>query len=151
MRPYKVYAIQEGTVIDHIPAKRAVRILEALGIGEEDESIVTVGMNFQSRDIGRKDVVKVENRELTDDELNRLALIAPQATINIIKGYKVAKKFKVKLPQTIDGMVRCTNPNCITRVQKIPSRFHLACRSPLRIRCHHCEKVIDRDYIQVEH
>jgi len=97
-------------------------------------------MNVKSK-IGKKDIVKVENRELKPEEVNKIALIAPKATINIIRDYEVVKKFKVHLPDEIVGIVRCPNPNCISNAREpIQSRFRVISRDPIRIKCCYCER-----------
>ena len=137
----KIPLIKEGTVIDHITAGNAVKVLHILGIPEKTlDSVVSVVMNVKSK-IGKKDIVKVENRELKPEEVNKIALIAPKATINIIRDYEVVKKFKVHLPDEIVGIVRCPNPNCISNTREpIQSRFRVISRDPIRIKCCYCER-----------
>ena len=137
----KIPLIKEGTVIDHITAGNAVKVLHILGIPEKTlNSIVSVVMNVKSK-IGKKDIVKVENRELKPEEVNKIALIAPKATINIIRDYEVVKKFRVHLPDEIVGIVRCPNPNCISNAREpIQSRFRVISRDPIRIKCCYCER-----------
>jgi len=137
----KIPLIKEGTVIDHITAGNAVKVLHILGIPEKTlDSVVSVVMNVKSK-IGKKDIVKVENRELKPEEVNKIALIAPKATINIIRDYEVVKKFKVHLPDEIVGIVRCPNPNCISNAREpIQSRFRVISRDPIRIKCRYCER-----------
>jgi len=137
----KIPLIKEGTVIDHITAGNAVKVLHILGIPEKTlDSVVSVAMNVKSK-IGKKDIVKVENRELKPEEVNKIALIAPKATINIIRDYEVVKKFKVHLPDEIVGIVRCPNPNCISNAREpIQSRFRVISRDPIRIKCCYCER-----------
>ncbi len=137
----KIPLIKEGTVIDHITAGNAVKVLHILGIPEKTlDSVVSVVMNVKSK-IGKKDIVKVENRELKPEEVNKIALIAPKATINIIRDYEVVKKFRVHLPDEIVGIVRCPNPNCISNAREpIQSRFRVISRDPIRIKCCYCER-----------
>ncbi|HHF58578.1 MAG TPA: aspartate carbamoyltransferase regulatory subunit [Thermoplasmatales archaeon] len=137
----KIPLIKEGTVIDHITAGNAVKVLHILGIPEKTlDSVVSVAMNVKSK-IGKKDIVKVENRELKPEEVNKIALIAPKATINIIRDYEVVKKFRVHLPDEIVGIVRCPNPNCISNAREpIQSRFRVISRDPIRIKCCYCER-----------
>lgn len=149
LRPYKVYAIKEGTVIDHIPPFKAMKVIEILGANEPGDSIVTVGINMESKKKGRKDVVKIENKTLTKEHLNKIALIAPSATINIIKDHNVAEKRKVEVPNEIKGSIKCANPNCITRKQDVKTYFHVAEKDPLKVKCHYCEKVFEGDDILI--
>ncbi|HEC89105.1 MAG: aspartate carbamoyltransferase regulatory subunit [Thermoplasmata archaeon] len=136
----KIPKIKDGTVIDHIPAGNAIKVLRILGIPEKTSSIVSVAMNVKSR-IGRKDIVKVENRELARDEVDKIALIAPKATINIIRDYEVVEKHQVELPDELIGIVRCSNPTCISNTREpIESRFKVISKDPPRIVCYYCER-----------
>jgi|MonGeyMetagenome_1017769.scaffolds.fasta_scaffold321302_2 aspartate carbamoyltransferase, regulatory subunit len=108
-----VSKIRDGIVIDHIPVGRALMVLRVLRLRGGEGRIALV-MNVESRRLGRKDIVKIEGKELGDDELNLISLIAPTATINVIKDYAVVKKFQVKLPDVVKGVVKCRNPRCIT-------------------------------------
>ena len=139
----KIPLIKEGTVIDHITAGQAVKVLHILGIPEKTKSIVSVVMNVKSK-IGKKDIVKVENRELEPKEVNKIALIAPKATINIIRNYEVVKKYRVNVPDEIVGIVRCPNPRCISNTREpIESRFRVISKDPIRIKCCYCEREPD--------
>ncbi len=139
MRAFKVYAIDNGTVIDHIPGGKALKVVEILKL-EEYNQVVTVGMNFESKKTVRKDVVKIENKSLSKDELNRIAVIAPMATINIIREQKVAEKFKIEVPKYMENLIRCPNPKCITRNEPVATKFHKEADRPLTVKCHYCEK-----------
>ena len=136
----KIPRIKDGTVIDHITAGNAVKVLHILGIPTSSSSIVSVAMNVKSK-IGKKDIVKVENRELDPHEVNKIALIAPKATINFIRDYEVAKKHKVKLPDEVIGIVSCSNPTCVSNAREpVKSRFKVICKDPPRIKCYYCER-----------
>jgi aspartate carbamoyltransferase regulatory subunit len=111
----KVKRIKEGTVIDHISSGQALNVLRILGIAQDHPTTaVTVAMNVSSKKGESKDIVKIEGRELKNDEVGKISLISPKATINIIRNMAVFEKRKVKLPNLIEGVVRCANPNCIT-------------------------------------
>jgi len=140
-----VRRIREGTVIDHIPAGRALAVLRILGITGREGLRVAVVMNVESRRLGRKDIVKVEGRHLSSEEVNRIALIAPSATINIVKDYRVIEKKRVKLPSVIEGIIACTNPTCITRKPGEPlrPRFKIVAERPLQLQCTYCSTIID--------
>ena len=136
----KIPLIVNGTVIDHITAGYAVKVLHILGIPKSTSSVVSVAMNVKSK-FGKKDIVKVENRELDPQEVDKIALIAPKATINIIREYKVAKKHKVELPDEIIGIVRCSNPTCVSNANEpVKSRFKVIRKDPPRIKCYFCER-----------
>ncbi len=136
-REYKVYRIENGTVIDHMPHWAAVQVLELLGLRGSD-SMVTVGFGLQSAKLGKKDLLKVENRELTEQEMNRIALVAPLATINLIRKGGRTQKFTVRLPDEFEGLARCGNLGCITRHEAVPTRFTTLSREPVALRCHYC-------------
>ena len=110
----KIKAIENGTVIDHITANKSLHILKILGLPDGKVKNVTVAMNVSSRETERKDIVKIENREIDHQELNQIALIAPKATINIIRNYEVIKKDKIILPEEITSLIKCVNGKCIT-------------------------------------
>ena len=136
----KIPLIKNGSVIDHITAGNAVKVLHILGIPISTSSVVSVAMNVKSK-LGKKDIVKVENRELDPQEVDKIALIAPKATINIIRDYKVAKKHKVELPNEIIGIVRCSNPTCVSNANEpVKSRFKVISKDPTRIKCYFCER-----------
>lgn len=145
----KVKKIKNGTVIDHLPPGSALTVLKVLGIGSSYENPVSIIMNVHSKKSKMKDVVKVENRVLKPEETDELSLIAPNATINIIRNYEVVKKSKVTVPKEIIGILRCGNPNCITN-QKEPSVpiFDVESTSPLRLRCRFCERIMEKDVIE---
>jgi aspartate carbamoyltransferase regulatory subunit len=139
----KVPRINNGTVIDHITAGNAVKVLRILGIPTASSSIVSVAMNVKSK-LGKKDIVKIENRELDPSEVNKIALVAPKATINIIRNYEVAEKHRVKLPDEIVGIVCCSNPTCISNAKEpVKSRFTVMSKDPLVIKCYYCEREPD--------
>ena len=145
----KIKAIENGTVIDHISANKALHILKILGLPDKDTHNVTVAMNVDSGEIGRKDIVKIENRELDHEELNQIALIAPKATINIIRDFKPIKKDKIVLPEKISSIIKCTNPKSITNYENEPITpvFNVINNYPPVVRCHYCEKLIKTEDI----
>ena len=145
----KIKAIENGTVIDHISANKALHILKILGLPDDETTNVTVAMNVSSAEIGRKDIVKIENRELDHTELNQIALIAPKATINIIRNFEPIKKDKIILPDRISSLIKCTNPKCITNNENEPITpvFNVVNKYPPVVRCHYCEKLIKTEDI----
>lgn len=148
-REYKVFRIENGTVIDHMPHWTASRVLELLGLAGSD-SLVTVGFGLQSDKMGRKDLLKVENRELTQQEINRIALVAPQATINLIRNGENLQKFTVELPDEFTGLARCGNLGCITRHEAVPTRFSTVSREPVALRCHYCSFVTPGNELELQ-
>ncbi len=140
--------IKEGTVIDHIPAGRALVVLKILNITGREGYKISVLMNTDSEKLGKKDLVKIENRYLTSGEVNKIALIAPNATINIIKNYEVVEKYKVQLPDKITNVVKCSNPNCITNTNEpVKPKFKVVNKNPVELRCLYCNKITDENDI----
>jgi len=140
MKELKIPLIKNGSVIDHITSGNAVKVLHILGIPKGTSSVVSVAMNVNSK-MGKKDIVKVENRELDPQEVDKIALIAPKATINIIRNYKVAKKHKVELPDEVIGLLSCSNPTCVSNAKEpVKSRFMVVCKDPPKIKCYYCER-----------
>jgi len=151
-RPYKVYAIQEGVVIDHIPAMKAFKVINVLGLNRKaniGEGIITLGVNLDSKLSGKKDVVKIEKKNLTEDELNRLVLVAPKATVNIIKAGKVYEKREIEFPEMFEGLIKCSNPKCITNHQPVKTIFYSQGRINPSVKCHFCEKVFELDEVEL--
>lgn len=146
-----VSKIRDGTVVDHIEAGRALQVLKILGITGREGHVVAVVMNVHSDKLGRKDIVKVENLELSKEQVDKVALIAPSATINIIRNYEVVDKFRVSIPPVIEDIIRCANPNCITNQPTEPVRpiFHLYRRRPLVLICDYCgTRITQKDIIE---
>jgi len=140
----RVAKIREGTVIDHISAGNALVVLRILGITGREGFIVSVAMNVPSKKLGRKDIVKIEGRELSREEVDKIALIAPRATINIIRDYKVVRKHRVRLPKVIKNIVRCINPACITNEREpVEPKFYVVSEEPLRLKCHYCGRIME--------
>ncbi|SRR5579863_1831919 len=136
--------IKEGTVIDHIKAGEALHVLEILGITGKDGEIVSVAMNVPSAKIGKKDVVKVANRVLKSEETDKLSLVAPLASVNIIRGYKVAEKRRVELPQLFKGILKCPNPTCISNRKNEPivPTIDVVDREIPILKCRFCQRLI---------
>ncbi len=142
-RQLLVSPIKNGTVIDHITAGEALNVLKILGITGTTSERLSIATNVVSRDMRRKDIVKIENRELMTEEVDRIALIAPRATINIIREYRVVEKKGVEIPSVLIGVVRCPNPGCISNTDEpIESRFEVVEKG---LRCYYCDNLITRD------
>jgi len=143
-----VSAIENGTVIDHIPAGvvfRVVRILNLEAIGTQ----VTVGFNLESRKYGRKGIIKVSGKFFKRDQIDKIALVAPTATLIIIKNYEVTEKRQVVIPDEIHKLVKCVNPNCITNNQNVATRFVVIDKEDLKLQCHYCEKITAKNNIDI--
>ena len=144
MRELRVTPIKNGTVIDHIPAGMALKVLRILGISDHVASTVTVAMHVPSRVMGWKDIVKVEDRELGTREIDKIALIAPTASVNVIRNYNVAEKHHVALPDRAVGILKCGNPNCISNTKEpVESEFLVRSKNPLRIFCKFCDRELE--------
>jgi aspartate carbamoyltransferase regulatory subunit len=132
----RVSKIRNGTVIDHVTAGQALNVLAILGIDGTAGESVSVGMNVPSGRLGRKDILKVEDRELSQSEVDVLSLIAPEATINIVREYEVVEKNRVERPERVVGVLSCPNHNCITNAEEpIASKFAVV---PEGLRCEYC-------------
>jgi len=142
-----VSAIKNGTVIDHIPAGQALKILQLLNIiGNKNR--VTLGIHLSSKSLGLKDLIKIEGRRLTEEEANEITVFAPKATINIIEDFEIVKKVMTRLPESIIGIFTCPNPNCITQTEPVKTCFYLEEYSKqIKLTCKYCEKQFDRDQI----
>lgn len=139
-----VRRIREGTVIDHINEGKGLQVLNALGIDGKDGSVITIALNVPSGKFNRKDIIKVENKFLKDDDTNKLAVIAPTSTVNIIKNYKLVEKRRVSLPNEIDRIFRCSNPECITNsTEHIESIMDVIDKSGLVLKCRYCGRILD--------
>ncbi len=135
-----VAAIKDGTVIDHIKAGHALKIIRLLNLADHNK-LVTVGLNLPSKATRIKDLIKVEGRELTPEETSRIAIFAPQGTINIIKNYEVIKKFHAQMPDIVEYVIVCPNINCITNHEHMDSKFHVSeDKGEITLKCHYCEK-----------
>lgn len=139
-----VAAIEKGTVIDHIDVGGALKIMKLLRIADSKLRI-TVGMNLPSQSMGFKDIIKIEGRNLTDDEIAKLALFASKATVNLIDNFKVVRKFKVEVPKEVGGWLACPNPTCITHAEEVGSRFFVSFGKKVELKCLFCEKKYSND------
>lgn len=139
-----VRRIKEGTVIDHIDEGKGLQVLDALRIDGQDGSLITLAMNVPSGKSKKKDIIKVENKFLKDDDTNKIAIIASKATINIIKNYKLIEKRRVALPNEIDKIFRCTNPDCITNsTEHIESIMDVIDKEGMVLKCRYCARILD--------
>lgn len=140
-----VSAIKNGTVIDHIPAGQALRILSLLNVAKLKNRL-TLGLNLASKSLGLKDLIKIENRSLTEIEANEITVFAPKATINIIEEFEIVKKISTHLPDSIVGVFTCPNPSCITQAEPIKTYFYLEeYNKHIKLSCKYCEKQFERD------
>lgn len=136
-----VAALQNGTVIDRIPSSALFQAVKLLGIEKLDRH-VTIGNNLESKKLGSKGIIKVADTVFPEATLNRIALIAPSAVVNTIRDFEVVDKRQVELPDTIVGIVKCSNPKCITNNEPMSTKFMVIDRNPVEIRCHYCNHTV---------
>jgi aspartate carbamoyltransferase regulatory subunit len=144
----EVSAIENGTVIDHIPAAVTFKVVHLLGLYDYTGAI-TIGNNLDSKTLGKKGIVKVADCYFPDEVINRLAIIAPNVTLNIIKDYKIVEKKYVKFPKQIIGVVKCSNPKCITNHQPVATKMEVFDMAQQSLRCVYCERVMQHDEIEL--
>lgn len=143
-----VSAICNGTVIDHIPAGQALSIIKFLKLTGHNRQ-VTLGLNLPSSHLGYKDLIKVEERTLSSEETSQVAILAPEATVNLIENFSVKNKFKVTLPKRIEGVISCPNPRCISNHETAVSKISVLqrWRGNIRLQCHYCRKTFSQEEI----
>jgi aspartate carbamoyltransferase regulatory subunit len=145
----KVSAIKDGTVLDHIPANQLFKVIDILGLSKITNQI-TFGTNLDSKLLGKKAIIKIADKFFEDNDINRIALIAPQAKINIIHDFQVVEKKVLSVPSTIKGIAKCMNPACITNHQDVETSFATISGSPeLKLLCKYCEKVTDEKNLKI--
>lgn len=143
-----VRKIENGSVIDHIAVGRGLKVIYILNINPDETAVLL--MNVPSKKLGRKDIVKIENRELTSNEVNKISLIASNATLNIIKNGEIKEKKKVILPNVLEDIIKCPNTNCITNSNEpIKTKFFFEKKEPVRLRCWYCEKTFSSEEILI--
>ena len=134
-----VAAIENGTVIDHIPANKTFQVSSLLQL-ETLTTPVTIGYNYPSEKVGQKGIIKVSDKFFTDDEISRLSVVAPNVVLNIIHDYEVVEKKTVRTPDELRGIVRCNNPKCITNNEPMATGFHVVDKEKGILKCHYCDK-----------
>jgi aspartate carbamoyltransferase regulatory subunit len=149
MKEFKISAIKEGTVIDHIPSEHTFKVAKILRLGQYDD-VLTVATNLVSSKIGKKGIVKIGGKFLTEKEVNKIALIAPSATVSIIRNYKVEEKQIVKIPEELDNIALCINPNCITNHTGMKTLFRVSKGKSVKARCHYCERCVDPAELEIK-
>lgn len=148
-KEYPVKALENGTVIDHIPSDKLFNVVELLHL-DTVNTMVTIGNNLSSKNMGKKGIIKIADKFYCEEQINRIALIAPYATINIIRDYKVTKKMVLTLPDELIGLVSCPNPKCITNNEPMKTRFNVLNKNHLTIKCEYCEKEIEEEDIKLK-
>ena len=148
MKELRVSAIENGTVIDHIPAKSVMKVVKILDL-ENSENTILIGANLDSKKLLKKGIIKVSNKFFKPNEINKISLVAPEASLIIIKNFNVKEKTIVKVPKQISGIVKCKNAKCITNHENIETVFNVVegCE-PLKLKCKYCEKIAEKDEIE---
>ncbi len=146
-----VRRINDGTVIDHIDEGKGLQVLSAMGIDGKDGELVTIALNVPSGKYSKKDIIKIAGKFLKNDDTNKLAIIAPKATINIIRGYKLVEKRRVALPNEIERIFRCTNPDCITNsTETIDTVMDVVEKQGPMLKCRYCSRILDVNRLDYE-
>ncbi len=146
----QVSAIRNGTVIDHVPAKHLFKVIAILGL-DKITTQITFGTNLESKKLGHKAIIKLSEVFFKDEDINKIALIAPHAKLNIIKNFKVTEKSEVQVPEKIKGIAKCGNPNCITNNDHVNTAFYVLPKDKEKValKCHYCEKITDPEDMEV--
>ncbi|MBL6962306.1 MAG: aspartate carbamoyltransferase regulatory subunit [Bacteroidetes bacterium] len=149
MKELIVSAIDTGTVIDHIPAKSVMQVVRILGL-EDFENMILIGTNFDSKKLIKKGIIKVKGKFFKPETINKIALVAPQATLTIIEDYNVKNKTIVEVPEEIIGIVQCPNQNCITNHEEMNSEFFVVDKTNgIKLKCHFCEKTFGQEEMKI--
>ncbi len=135
-----VSALENGTVIDHIPSENLFKVIGILGL-DKIPNMITFGANLDSKKLGKKAIIKVSEVFFKDNEINKISLVAPHASLNIIKNYEVIEKSEVTIPEEIVGIVKCINPQCVTNNEPVTTRFFVQNKQTVALKCHYCEKI----------
>jgi len=143
-----VSALKDGTVIDHIPAKDLFKVISILGL-DHIENQVTFGSNLDSKKLGKKAIIKISGLFFRNEDINKIALVAPEAKLNIIKDYNVIEKKVVEVPDEINGIAKCVNPKCITNNEEVITRFVVVDKKNVLLKCCYCEKITDQDNMSI--
>ena len=143
-----VAAIENGTVIDHIPAEKTYQVVNLLGL-QNLQTPVTIGFNYLSKKLGRKGLIKVSDKFFSDDEISRLSVVSPNVVLSIIKNYEVVEKKKVITPDELRGIVKCNSPECITNNEPMQTVFNVIDKEHGILKCHYCDKEQDINKVEL--
>ena len=147
-RALQVAALENGTSIDHIPSNQLFKVASILGLENFSEPI-TFGNNLKSNKMDTKGIIKISGKFFEEDEINKIALIAPDVNLNIIRDFEVVEKKRLALPDQLVGLVRCNNPKCITNNEPMKSRFVVIDKKAVTLQCHYCERKINKEEVQI--
>ncbi len=144
----QVAALENGTVIDHIPSEKLFTVVSLLGL-QQMKNNITIGFNLKSEKLGKKGIIKIADMFFCDEAINRIAVVAPNMKLNIIRNYEVVEKREICLPDRLEGIVKCSNPKCITNNEPMATLFHVVDKEKGVIKCHYCEKEQKREEIEI--
>ena len=146
----RVNAIKNGTVIDHIPAEDLFKVIKILGL-QNIKNTMTLGNNLESKSQGHKGIIKISELFFEDDDINRIALAAPLAKLNIIKDYTVVEKRQVQVPDSVVGIAKCVNPKCITNFEdNVTTKFTVIDKENIALKCQYCEKITNKENLRLQ-
>ena len=144
-----VPAIENGTVIDHIPTDVVYQVIRILGLDKYNDEVL-IGNYLHSKKFGRKGIVKIKNKFFDKNEINKIALVAPLASNITIRNYEIVEKIKAEIPDRIDHIIKCMNPKCITNFEQIDTKFYVVDKENLKLRCHYCEKFTTKETMKFQ-
>ena len=144
----QVAALENGTVIDHIPSDKLCTVVSLLNLKDMDSNI-TIGYNLESKKLGKKGIIKIADKFFTDEEINRISVVASNIKLNVIRNYAVVEKKEAIMPDELKGIVKCNNPKCITNNEPMQTWFHVTDKEKGLLKCHYCEKEQQKDNIKL--
>jgi aspartate carbamoyltransferase regulatory subunit len=143
-----VTAIKDGTVIDHISSDNLFKVISILGLDKLDK-LMTFGNNLDSKKLGKKGIIKLSEIFFDNEDINKIALVAPSAKLNIIRNYEVVEKMKVEIPDKVQGIIKCVNPKCITNNEIVTTKFNVISKDHVKLKCHYCEKITSSENLDM--
>lgn len=145
----QVAALCNGTAIDHIPSSEVFKVVSLLGL-EKLHYPITIGNNLESKKMGTKGIIKISDKFFEEDEVNRIAVIAPHVVLNVIKNYEVVEKKRIEIPSVIKGIVKCNNPKCITNNEPMPTHFITTNKDNIELQCYYCSVKLHKEDIELK-
>jgi aspartate carbamoyltransferase regulatory subunit len=145
----QVAALENGTAIDHIPPEQLFKVASLLELDKMD-SCITLGNNLRSKKMGYKGMIKIDGKFFEEDEINRIALVAPNVVLNVIRDYEVVEKYHISLPKVLVGIVKCNNPQCISNNEPMLSRFDVIDPDQVTVKCQYCERKVNQEDILIK-
>ena len=143
-----VTAIKDGTVIDHITSDSLFKVISILGLDKLDK-LMTFGNNLDSKKLGKKGIIKLSEIFFDNEDINKIALVAPSAKLNIIRNYEVVEKMKVEIPDKVQGIIKCVNPKCITNNETVTTKFKVISKDHVKLKCLYCEKITSSENLNM--